>query len=101
MSKTLLALLTTGNIVLNPIPQVVETRLIGFTLYPIGVIALAWDTDGDEKEDLRVFYKFQLGREGAYTYKPYIYFQDLNGNLNYEENEEFIIPYKEKTEVEE
>ena len=98
--NTLLALLTAGNIVLNPLPQVVETRLIGFTLYPMGVIALAWDLDNDDQEDLRVFYKFQLGIEGAYTFRPYVYFQDLDGNLKYEKNEEFVIPYKEKTEVE-
>ena len=78
------------NILISSIPQVVTSKLIGFNIYPNGVISLAWDLEkNDNKEDVRVFYRFELGLEVAYTFKPYVYFQDLNGNLKYEDNEEF------------
>ena len=89
--KTLIAAITAGTLLtagVAPTPSVVKERLIGFTIYgSSGVFSLQWDLDGNNQEDLRVLYEFKVGKEGAYTLRPFRYFQDLNGNRRYEKNE--------------
>ncbi len=88
----LTALATMCNISLGqePIPRVATERLIGFTLSPNNVVRLEWDLDKDNFEDLRVYYYFRRQGNSAYTGNPFAYFQDLNENGNYEENEKFL-----------
>ena len=99
--KTLIAMITAGTIItaaigavagvalITPTPQVVKERLLGFNIYPTGIISLQWDLDNNNEEDLRVVYQFQMGKAGAYILRPFVYYQDLNFNGDYEDNERF------------
>jgi len=77
----------------EPAPSVVKENLIGFTLFPNNVISLEWDLNGDNVEDLKVFYYGGRCR-GAQGYcttpKPWAYWQDLNNDGIYQKEEKFM-----------
>ena len=86
--KTLIAL-TLVQALGVPAPVVVTEQLIGFTIYEGSVIRLEWDTNKDMVEDLRVYYNFRTGSNGAYTYAPFMYQHDSNHDGIWTNDEEF------------
>ena len=87
--KTLLALLFAGTLTASE-PEVLKHDLIGFTPYPNNVLAVEWDLNGDGAEDLKVWYFYKQGAGGIYTTpKPWAYWQDLNFDGIYQDNEKF------------
>jgi|TARA_Y100000310_G_scaffold81786_2_gene78372 hypothetical protein len=87
--KTLLTIMEAGvaAMVTASTPQIVSERLVGFTIPQPYVMVLEWDQDKDGIEDLKVFYKFRVTPQGAYTTEPFMYWDDKNKNGTYEEEE--------------
>ena len=85
------------NIVTAITPQIVKERLMGFKVFPGNFLALEWDLDKDGRKDLMIVYKFRSNMQGGDTLKPFMYYQDLNGNEMYEDEERFEINNKKWT----
>jgi len=71
-------------------PVVVTENLIGISYHDNNVVALSWDTSGNDVEDMKVYYNYvQKYVNGIMTTDPFMYAFDRDGNGKYEE-EEFV-----------